>query len=212
MGQVSRMRLDMALAVGLVGCMAYPLIGGAWHEWLGTAVLAGVLWHLGRNAGWFRALRRGCWRAPRILSTLLDGALCFVTLGLIVSSLMLSVHVFAFLPLDLPAGVGLTPHQVCAFWGFLLAALHLGQHGPMLRHTLAAQGLQPGRAVLALILAGGGVAFLLEGYGARLFLMTRAPLAGGWLVLAGNALLFAGVVTLGMGLRQLAAGAGKENG
>ena len=121
-----RWRLDIIMTIGLICCMSYSLIGKALHEWIGTAVLALFVLHLARNRRWFTSLRRGRWNGARVLGSVLCGLVCFVTLGLIVSSLMLSEYVFAFLPLGLPEGVGQTPHQVCAYWGFFFIALHLG--------------------------------------------------------------------------------------
>lgn len=127
-------RLHMLMSIGLIVCMSGTWIGEAAHEWIGTAVLVLFLWHLWQHKRWFVTLPRGRYSANRVLGTALDGALCFTTLGLCVSSLMLSRVVFAFLPLHLPQGTGLTPHQICAAWGFLWAALHLGQHaGVVLR-------------------------------------------------------------------------------
>lgn len=203
MVKVSRSQLDLAMVIGLLGCMCYPLIGAAWHEWLGTAVLAAFVWHVVRNRRWFGALRRGQWRAGRVFATLLDGLIAFTTLGLVASSLMLSEYVFAFLPLDLPAGTGLTPHQVCAYWGFLLMALHLGQHGGV--WTAKGRAFfagSKGRWLAAALVAAGAAAFWLQGWGAQLFLQTREPAPVGGLagLFLSDALLFAACVCVGRGL------------
>lgn len=138
-----RWRLDIIMTIGLICCMSYSLIGKALHEWIGTAVLALFVLHLVRNRRWFTSLRRGRWNGARVLGSVLCGLVCFVTLGLIVSSLMLSEYVFAFLPLGLPEGVGQTPHQVCAYWGFFSSRCILdntdGLHRPCLRSVFTCQ-------------------------------------------------------------------------
>ena len=44
---------------------------------------------------------------------------------MIVSSLLLSEYVFGFLGLG-GDKVGLTPHLICSYWGFLIMAMHIG--------------------------------------------------------------------------------------
>lgn len=171
-----RWRLDIIMTIGLICCMSYSLIGKALHEWIGTAVLALFVLHLARNRHWFSSLRRGRWNAARVLGSVLCGLVCFITLGLIVSSLMLSEYVFAFLPLDLPDGVGETPHQVCAYWGFLFIALHLGQHDRTIRTTFVRRHPLPQRfykSMFVLICACGVAAFFWQSLPAHLTLSTR---------------------------------------
>lgn len=171
-----RWRLDLLMAAGLIACMSYSLVGEALHEWLGTAVLVLFLWHLVVRRRWFAGLRRGRWSGSRIFGTALDGLLCFFTLGLVVSSVMLSKYVFAFLPLNVPDGVGATPHQVCAYWGFLVCALHLGQHGhalaTMLKQRLALRASLC-RSLMIFVCVGGAMAFLWQNLLAHLLLQTR---------------------------------------
>ncbi len=128
MGMSRSWHFDVIMSLGLIACMSGTLIGEAAHEWLGTVVLVLFVWHFWQHRRWFAMLNRGRYHANRVLGTLFNGGLCFTTLGLCASSIMLSQVVFAFLPLHLPQGTGLTPHQICAAWGFLWAALHLGQH------------------------------------------------------------------------------------
>ena len=49
-------------------------------------------------------------------------------LGLIVSGILLSNHVFAFLPIRGGMAFARSLHMAASFWGFLLMALHLGLH------------------------------------------------------------------------------------
>lgn len=175
--------VQLLMIGGLIACMSYSLLGAAIHEWLGTAVLAGFIWHLLRNRRWFSGLACGRWSASRLFSSALDGLLCFFTLGLVASSLMLSQYVFAFLPLDLPAGTGATPHQVCACWGFLAAALHLG------RHHVRKQPLSP---IICAAAFAGTFAFFWQALPARLLLQMQGMPAHQSLLLdfAANLLIF----------------------
>lgn len=200
-----RWRLEVMLALGLILCMSYSLLGEAAHEWLGTAVLAGFLWHLAINRRWFHALGCGRWSKRRVLSTITDGLLCFFTLGLIVSSLMLSKY--AFPVLDLPESVGATPHQICATWGFLFVALHLGQHGrgfvrPITERVSLSQNSW--RALLGMVCIGGALAFFWQNMPAQLFLQSQgfAPHSGLALYLASYAAIFVLVACLGYRLQK----------
>lgn len=49
-------------------------------------------------------------------------------LGLMVSGILLSNHVFAFWPIRGGMAFARSLHMVASFWGFLLMALHLGLH------------------------------------------------------------------------------------
>ena len=148
------------------------------------------------------------WNGARVLGSMLCGLVCFVTLGLIVSSLMLSEYVFAFLPLGLPEGVGQTPHQVCAYWGFFFIALHLGQHGRSAQTMLAQRFHLPARfwrAFLALICAGGAAAFFWQNLPAHLTLSAGefAPACGLGAYLAAYFAIFILAAVLGYGLKRL---------
>lgn len=203
-----RWRLDIIMTIGLICCMSYSLIGKALHEWIGTAVLALFVLHLARNRRWFTSLRRGRWNGARVLGSVLCGLVCFVTLGLIVSSLMLSEYVFAFLPLGLPEGVGETPHQVCAYWGFFFIALHLGQHGRSVASVLARRAHLPARfwrALFALMCAGGAAAFFWQNLPAHLTLSAGefAPACGLGAYLAAYFAIFIFTAGIGYGIKRL---------
>lgn len=206
--RISRWTLNSIMMLGLVASMSYSLLGESVHEWVGTAVLVCFIWHLLRNRGWFSALRRGRYTGGRMVGNVVNGLILFTVLGLCVSSLMLSKYVFAFLPLSLPEGVGQTPHQVCAYWGFLLMAVHLGWHGRSLAAAVKRHIALPGavwRGVLALAVVAGVVSAVLQQYPAHLFLQVRGFESGLGLLpfLVGEAALFALFALAGAGCKHL---------
>lgn len=206
--RISRWTLNSIMMLGLVASMSYSLLGESVHEWVGTAVLVCFIWHLLRNRGWFSALRRGRYTGGRVVGSIVNGLILFTVLGLCVSSLMLSKYVFAFLPLSLPEGVGQTPHQVCAYWGFLLMAVHLGWHGRSLAAAVKRHIALPGavwRGVLALAVVAGVVSAVLQQYPAHLFLQVRGFESGLGLLpfLVGEAALFALFALAGAGCKHL---------
>lgn len=206
--RISRWTLNSIMMLGLVASMSYSLLGESVHEWVGTAVLMCFIWHLLRNRGWFSALRRGRYTGGRVVGSIVNGLILFTVLGLCVSSLMLSKYVFAFLPLSLPEGVGQTPHQVCAYWGFLLMAVHLGWHGRSLAAAVKRHIALPGavwRGVLALAVVAGVVSAVLQQYPAHLFLQVRGFESGLGPVsfLIGEAALFTLFALVGASCKHL---------
>lgn len=206
--RISRWTLNSIMMLGLVASMSYSLLGESVHEWVGTAVLVCFIWHLLRNRGWFSALRRGRYTGGRVVGSIVNGLILFTVLGLCVSSLMLSKYVFAFLPLSLPEGVGQTPHQVCAYWGFLLMAVHLGWHGRSLAAAVKRHIALPGavwRGVLALAVVVGVVSAVFQQYPAHLFLQVRGFESNFGLLpfLVGEAALFALFALAGTGCKHL---------
>ena len=194
--RISRWTLNSIMMLGLVASMSYSLLGESVHEWVGTAVLVCFIWHLLRNRGWFSALRRGRYTGGRVVGSIVNGLILVTVLGLCVSSLMLSKYVFAFLPLSLPEGVGQTPHQVCAYWGFLLMAVHLGWHGRALAASVTQRVQLPAwcwRAALLCVVLLGAASAAVQRFPAHLFMQVRGfELENGLLLfLIGEAALFA---------------------
>lgn len=64
----------------------------------------------------------------RLLQTILAGLVLLTMLGAMVSSVLISREVFAFLPIRGGRSLGRTLHLLCAYWGFVLLSLHLGIH------------------------------------------------------------------------------------
>ena len=64
--------------------------------------------------------------------------------GSMISGIVLSRHVFAFLPKHGGYELAQQVHILCAYWGFVLMSLHLGMHWNMLL-TMARKHLQPSK-------------------------------------------------------------------
>lgn len=65
------------------------------------------------------------------MQTVTDFAVLISMLGLMVSGIILSREVFAFLPISGGTAFARQVHILAAFWGFVLMALHLGLHWNM---------------------------------------------------------------------------------
>ena len=123
-----RILIDAAMTVLLPCLMAYSLIGETFHEVAGVAMLALFIAHHILNRGWFKGLFRGRYSPYRAFTTALDLLLCAVMICLPLSGIMMSKHLFTFLPTKGISAFARTVHLLLAYWGFVLMSLHLGLH------------------------------------------------------------------------------------
>lgn len=126
-----KMLTDLLMTIGLLFLMGYQFWGDTAHEWAGAGMFVLFLAHHILNQGWYRALFRGKYTPVRVLQLLLNVLLTAAMLGLMISGIILSRHVFAFLPIDGGTSFARLLHMVSAYWGFVLMALHLGLHWSM---------------------------------------------------------------------------------
>lgn len=167
-----KIAVDTGMTILLLLLMAYELVGREAHEWLGAGMFALFIAHHCLNWRWSRSLLRGKYPPMRILQTVLAGLVFLTMLGSLVSAVLVSREVFAFLPISGGRELGRTLHMLSAYWGFVLLSLHLGLHwGAMLRR--AGRLLRgPSRLrTIALRIAGAAIAI----YGAYAFLQRGIP-------------------------------------
>lgn len=129
---VCKIIIDMIMTILLLFLMARQLTGDSAHEWLGAGML--ILWiaHHILNRSWYGCLFKGRYTPARILQTVINFAVFLSMLGLMVSGIVLSREVFAFLPISGGIALARPLHVLSAFWGFVLMALHLGLHWNMI--------------------------------------------------------------------------------
>lgn len=87
--------------------------------------------HHALNFGWHRSLFRGKYTPVRAMQTVVNLLLLAAMLGTMVSAVILSRAVFAFLPISGGIALARPMHIFCSFWSFVLMALHLGLHWKM---------------------------------------------------------------------------------
>ena len=128
---IGKIAVDLAMTVLLLLLMAKQLTGDVAHEWLGAGMF--VLWiaHHALNFGWHRSLFRGKYMPVRAMQTVINLLLLADMLGTMVSAVILSRAVFAFLPISGGIALARPMHIFCSFWSFVLMALHLGLHWKM---------------------------------------------------------------------------------
>ena len=116
--------LDVAMTLALLFLMGYPWWGDVAHEWAGAGMFALFIAHHILNAGWWRSLGKGRYTPARVFQLVIDLLVLLAMLGLMVSGVMLSNHVFAFLPISGGMSFARLLHMASAYWGFVLMSLH----------------------------------------------------------------------------------------
>ena len=115
--------------------------------------------HLILNVNWYKSLFKGRYTPSRIFQIIVDVLVFFAMIGLMVSGIMLSNHVFGFLNIHGGMSFARLTHIAASHWGFVLMALHLGLHWGMFlgmaRKTLKLRQLSRVRKILLPVLETG---------------------------------------------------------
>lgn len=125
---VFKIVIDILMTFGLLFLMGYPFWGDFAHEWAGAGMFLLFIAHHILNVGWYKSLLRGKYTPSRIFQLIVDVLVFLSMIGLMISGVILSNHVFAFL--DIHGGMSFARllHMAASSWGFVLMALHLGLH------------------------------------------------------------------------------------
>lgn len=128
---VIKITVDVLMTLTLLFLMGYQFWGEAAHEWAGAGMFLLFAVHHVLNRNWYKTLLKGRYTPLRVFLLLIDGCLFLAMAGLMVSGIMLSNHVFAFL--DIRSGLSFARilHMAASYWGFVLMAAHLGLHWGM---------------------------------------------------------------------------------
>ena len=163
-----RLAVDAAMVVLLPMLMAYSLIGERFHEVAGTLMLCLFAAHHWLNRGWFKGLLRGRYTARRIFQTSVDLLLLVFMVMQPITGILMSKHLYRFLPTANLSSAIRAIHLPLANWGFLLMCVHAGTHLEKPLRRLPAIG----KAALGLIAAYGGYAFVKRQIPSYMFLKT----------------------------------------
>ena len=130
-----KLGIDFLMTLALLLLMPYELIGEAVHEWIGAGMFVLFVLHHILNRKWTGNLGKGRCTPFRIVQTFLVVLILISFLGSMVSGVILSRHLFAFLRIRGISALASRMHMVCAYWGFALMSLHLGIHWGMMVKT-----------------------------------------------------------------------------
>ena len=164
-----KLSVDIMMTVLPLFMMGYQLWGEAAHEWAGAGMMLLFVIHHVLNAGWHKNLFRGRYTRSRIMMAAIDILLFAAMLCLMGSGIVMSRHVFAFLPFGRGMGTARLVHMAACYWGFALMSLHLGLHwGMVLTGIRNCTGIREhsGIRTLCMRVLGAGAA----AYGLSVFL------------------------------------------
>ena len=157
--QQAKTAVDILMTLCLLFLMPYELIGEAIHEWIGAGMFLLFIIHHILNRKWTGNLTKGRYTPLRIIQTILVILILICILGSMVSGIILSRHVFAFLEIRGLSAPARVIHMTCAYWGFVLMSLHLGIHWGMMMGMAGKIFPKPSKArTWILRLAGIGIA------------------------------------------------------
>lgn len=120
--------IDVLMTLGLLFLMGYQFWGDAAHEWAGAGMFLLFILHHVLNGNWYKSLFKGRYTPSRIFQVVVDLLVFLAMIGLMVSGIMLSNHVFSFLNIHGGMSFARLLHMAASHWGFVLMALHLGLH------------------------------------------------------------------------------------
>lgn len=123
--------VDFTMTALLPLLMAYSMVGEMAHEWLGAAMLLLFVIHHVLNFQWFKSFAKGNYTPVRIFSTAVNLLLFADMLCLAVSGIILSRHVFSFLPIESGTSFARLLHMLGSYWGLALMSVHIGLHWGM---------------------------------------------------------------------------------
>ena len=170
-----RLLADSGMTLALLLLMSYQLVGEKAHEWIGMAMFLLVIGHHVLNRRWMGNITRGKYTVHRILQTVIVILLALTMIGFMVSGILLSNYIFRFVRIKGVANLARSIHILCAYWGFLFMAVHLGLHWNMMFRILGKVFPLKGVAKIPglLIAVYGGYAFYKRGIVNYLFLKSH---------------------------------------
>ena len=126
------------------------------------------------NGNWHKTLFKGKYNAMRIVTLVINVLVLVSMMAQLYSGIVMSGHVFAFLPIDGGIALARRLHILGAYWGFIFMNLHLGLHWNMIlamsRRAVKIKDKSKARSIV-LFLAGLGIA----GYGVWVLISRDLP-------------------------------------
>ena len=123
-----RMTLDIAMTVLMPLLMAYSLIGETFHEFIGTLILILFIIHHVLNRKWSEAMFKGRYSPGRVFRTTINALLFAFMILQPLSGILMSKHLYTFLPSLHLSVQARSVHMLLAYWGYVLLNIHAGTH------------------------------------------------------------------------------------
>ena len=122
-----RIALDIIMTCLFVILMGYYAIDNSVHEILGIITFVLFILHNILNIKWYKSIFKGKHNFQRTFHIVINILLFVAMLGMMVSGIMISSDVFAFLDIQTTM-FGRMLHMLSTSWGFVLMSIHVGLH------------------------------------------------------------------------------------
>lgn len=130
--------IDILMTFLFIILMGYYVTENEVHEILGTITIILFIIHHILNIKWYKSIFKGKHNFQRTFHIILNLLLFIAMVGMMVSGVMISADVFAFL--NIPTTMfGRRLHMLSTSWGFVLMAIHVGLHISALMNKLNAK-------------------------------------------------------------------------
>ena len=162
-----RLIIDIGMTLLLPLLMAYSLIGEMFHEIVGTLIFILFILHHVLNRKWFGSLFKGRYSAGRIFRTVINILLLIFMILQPVSGILMSKHLYTFLPALPVSALARESHMLLAYWGYVLMCVHAGTHltGAFIKLEKQKQKIRiPVYGLLCAISVYGCLAFVKRGF------------------------------------------------
>ncbi len=162
-----RLIIDIGMTLLLPLLMAYSLIGEMFHEIVGTLIFILFIIHHVMNRRWFGSLFKGKHGAGRIFRTVINILLFIFMVLQPVSGILMSKHLYTFLPALPISAQARGIHMLLAYWGYVLMSVHAGTHlsGSFIKLEKQKRRIWvPVYGLLCAISAYGCIAFVKRGF------------------------------------------------
>lgn len=168
--------IDIFMTLALLFLMGYQLWGDIAHEWVGAGMFLLFIAHHVLNFNWHKNLFKNKYTARRIAVLCIDILVFADMFMMMFSGIVMSRHVFAFLPISGGIMLARRLHIIGSYWGILLMSLHLGMHVKIFNGMIKKRVEIPTPAVFvpSLIISAYGVyAFIKRDFPTYMFLRSE---------------------------------------
>ena len=130
-----RIFLDIIMTILFIILMGYYATDNTVHEILGVITFVLFILHNIINIKWYKSIFKGKHNFQRTFHIIINLLLFLSMLGMMISGIMISTDVFAFLNIK-TSMFGRMLHMLSTSWGFVLMAVHVGLHITSLMNKL----------------------------------------------------------------------------
>lgn len=164
--------VDVSMIICLLILMAFQYTGEEIHEWIGISMFVVVLIHQIINIKWYQGLAKGKYMPVRIAQTILNLLLVMDISLMMITGMIMSGYVFAWLPIHEGFSMARKLHLASAHWGYIFMSMHMGMHFGMML-SMRGKTLLSFRIFKIITLLYGIYAFIHQGIYSYLLFQTE---------------------------------------